>query len=103
MKKRVEELDREAIQWKRAEDQVAELERSKEKLRQFVYIASCDLQRQLDNVMRYLRFVEARYKDRLDSDAKAFIASAVEGATRMQSIITDLMTYSDGSRRKGES
>jgi light-regulated signal transduction histidine kinase (bacteriophytochrome) len=52
----------------------------------------------LDVVSRYLRFVEARYKGRLDSDANEFIASAVDGANRLQSVINDLMAY---LRRKG--
>jgi light-regulated signal transduction histidine kinase (bacteriophytochrome) len=107
LKKRVIELEEETIKRKRAYEllqrHMAKLERSNTNLRRSVHMASHDLQGSLDEVMRYLRFVEARYKDRLDSDAKAFIASAVEGATRMQRIIKDLMTYSDRSRRERES
>lgn len=49
-----------------------------------------DLQGPLGKVTRYLRFVEARYKGRLGSDSDEFIAEAVDGANRMQEIITDL-------------
>jgi len=62
-------------------------------------VASHDLQKPLDVVTRYLRFVEARYKGRLDSDADEFIASAVDGANRIQSLITDLSAY---LMRKGQ-
>jgi light-regulated signal transduction histidine kinase (bacteriophytochrome) len=71
----------------------AKLERSNQEMRQFACVALHDLQESLDVVMRYLRFVEARYKGRLDSDANEFIASAVDGANRMQSVITDLLAY----------
>jgi light-regulated signal transduction histidine kinase (bacteriophytochrome) len=49
-----------------------------------------DLTEPLDIVIRYLRFVEARYKGRLDSEANEFIAEAVDGANRMRQIIADL-------------
>lgn len=75
------------------------LEQSHQELRQLVGAASHDLQQALDKVMRYLRFVEARYKGRLDSDANAFIASAVDGANRMQKIIADLLGHVN--RREG--
>jgi light-regulated signal transduction histidine kinase (bacteriophytochrome) len=72
---------------------VSQLERSNRELREFAYGASHELQKSLDVVTRYLRFVEARYKGRLDSDTNEFIASAVDGANRMQSVITDLLAY----------
>jgi light-regulated signal transduction histidine kinase (bacteriophytochrome) len=104
LEQRVKELEREAIEQKRSASQLqrrsAELEHSDQKLRQFVHSASSDLQGSLDVVIRYLQFVEARYKGRLDSDANEFIASAVDGASRMQRIITDLFAYlSTGIRR----
>lgn len=74
---------------------VAELEYSNEELRQLFRLSSRDLQEPLDEVLRYLRFVEARYKDRLDSDANEFIASAVEGAIRIQKIVHDMAACSD--------
>lgn len=96
--KRVEELENEVTQRREMEEElqrhVAALERSHEEMKGFVYEASKDLQDPLDEVMRYLRFVEARYKGRLDSDSNDFIASAVRGASRMQKLINDLSAYS---------
>jgi light-regulated signal transduction histidine kinase (bacteriophytochrome) len=97
--KRVGELEKDVTERKQVEAKlqrhVAELEGNHEELRDFVYEASHELQDALDEVMRYLRFVEARYKGRLDSDSNDFIASAVKGASRMQRLITDLSAYSN--------
>src|SRR5688572_29744218 len=45
-------------------------------------------------ISSYLKLLEKRYKDRLDSDANEFIDFAVDGATRMQVLIDDLLAYS---------
>lgn len=106
--KRVGELEKEVTQRKEVEQKlqrhVAALERSHEELHDFVYEVSHELQDPLDEVIRYLRFVEARYKGRLDSDSNDFIASAVKGASRMQKLITDFSAYSNmeiPKKRKG--
>ena len=69
---------------------MVEPERRNQDLKQIVLAGLHDLQEPLDEVMRYLRFVEARYKGRLDSETNEFIADAVEGANRMEQIILDL-------------
>ncbi len=78
----------------RLKEAVTELEASNERLEQFAYTASHDLQEPLRMVTSYLQLIENRYGDELDEDGEEFIEFAVDGAGRMCAMIDGLLEYS---------
>ena len=79
---------------RRLEQLVDDLEESNERLEQFAYAASHDLQEPLRMVSSYVQLLERRYADEFDADAREFIDFAVDGAERMRDMIDGLLAYS---------
>lgn len=85
--------------------QKQELERSNRDLQQFAYAASHDLQEPLRMITGYIKLLEKKYKDKLDDEGREFMEFVINGAKRMQELITGLLTYSKvggGERKKIE-
>jgi signal transduction histidine kinase len=76
------------------ESQAEDLKRSNRDLEQFAYVASHDLQEPLRMVSSYCSLLEEEYGSKLDEDALTYIQYAVDGATRMKTLIEGLLEFS---------
>ncbi|SEV96482.1 ATP-binding protein [Natrinema salifodinae] len=86
---------REAAQRNQKLQEIQEqLKESNERLEQFAYAASHDLQEPLRMITSYLHLLERRYADDLDEEGEEFIEFAVDGAERMSEMIDGLLAYS---------
>ncbi|AKB27682.1 sensory transduction histidine kinase [Methanosarcina siciliae T4/M] len=89
---------RDITELKKAEEilelKLEELARSNADLEQFAYVSSHDLQEPLRMIASYLQLLQRRYQGELDERADKYIYFAVDGASRMQSLINDLLEFS---------
>jgi len=74
--------------------QKEELTRSNADLEAFAYAASHDLQEPLRNISGYLQILKRHHQEILGTEGNDYIDRAINGATRMRTLINDLLTYS---------
>jgi signal transduction histidine kinase len=70
------------------------LMRSNRDLEHFAHIASHDLQEPLRSIISFLDLLSYQYGTQLDARAQTYIGYAVAGATRMSTLIRDLLALS---------
>ena len=76
------------------EETRTELEQSNEKLEQFAYVASHDLQEPLRMISSYMQLLEQELGDELAGETKEYMEFAADGANRMKAMIDGLLQYS---------
>lgn len=72
-----------------------ELHNSNEDLRQFAYAAAHDLQEPLRMVTVFTQMLENAWRERLDDNTRTWMGYVIEGAERMQALLSDLRVYTE--------
>lgn len=88
------------------ERQVAErtelLRRANEDLESFAYAASHDLKEPLRMISSYITLIERRLGEHLDAKGRRYVQHTVLGASRMATLIDDLLAFSRASQAELE-
>ena len=94
-------VTRDLTERKIAEDKIKqymnELEFQNEELKQFAFVASHDMKEPLRKVIFNNNFLNERIVDRLDDKEKIALQRSTDGASRMKTLIDDILSYSQTS------
>jgi PAS domain S-box-containing protein len=77
------------------------LRRANEDLAQFAYVAAHDLQEPLRTVAAFSQMVQRNSRATLDPESDKYLTYVLEGARRMSSLISDLLSYSRVTAESG--
>lgn len=87
-----------AIERKQAEEQLVlfnqKLQQSNRELQEFAYVASHDLQEPLRKVQAFADRLAKKYSDNLEGEGLDYLERMRNAASRMQTLIQDLLTFS---------
>jgi len=76
-----------------------DLRRANADLEQFAYSASHDLQEPLRQVAIYSQLLEKKLANKLDGKTSGYLTYCIEGAHRMEMLITDLLAYCQAAKK----
>ena len=85
---KVKQLNRQLL------ENIASLESANKDLDRFAFMASHDLQEPLRKIRMFSDRLSLKYKEALDDDGKTNIHRIQKAAERMQTLITDILTFS---------
>ncbi len=74
--------------------QNSKLETSNEDLKQFAYVASHDLKEPLRMISSYTTLLKKRYSGMFDENAAEFMGFIIDAVGRMETLLSDLLSYS---------
>ena len=75
-------------------ERTKDLERSNQDLAQFAYVASHDLRAPVRAMKSFAQILAKDYTGKLDAEADEHLGFIVDGATRLEALINDLLAYS---------
>ncbi|GAA6623103.1 sensor histidine kinase [Scytonema sp. NUACC26] len=78
---------------KKLEQTMEHLKRSNQELERFAFVAAHDLQEPLRAITGYTQLLTQEYPEHLDSSIREYMGYIVEGSTRMQHLVRDLLIY----------
>lgn len=84
------------------EERTRALSLKNEELEQFIYVASHDTQEPLRMITGFMQLLQKKYADQLDEKGNQYIDYAIDGATRMKTLIKDMLDFSRAGKLEAD-